>query len=133
MVVGLANVLGLVAVQNAIRRRFGSTAETFYVLFTVTQFHVPFYASRTLPNMLALPLVTYALAWILERRHPRRAVACLVVAAVIVRAEIALLLAPLAVQMLVKRRISLTALIVSGLVSGVLALGMQCLALSLSS
>ena len=52
-VLGLCNALALISFGRSVQRVFGSTAAIWYALFQASQFHVIYYASRTLPNMFA--------------------------------------------------------------------------------
>jgi alpha-1,6-mannosyltransferase len=55
-VLGLVNALSLISFRNAVSHTFGSTAATWYMILQTSQFHVMYYASRTLPNMFAFAL-----------------------------------------------------------------------------
>ncbi|TDL25533.1 hypothetical protein BD410DRAFT_895791 [Rickenella mellea] len=48
------NSLGLALVRRATTRRFGFATGALFVPITATQFHLPFWMGRTLPNMVAL-------------------------------------------------------------------------------
>ena len=52
-ILGLCNALALVSFGRSVQNVFGSTAAIWYALFQASQFHVIYYASRTLPNMFA--------------------------------------------------------------------------------
>jgi alpha-1,6-mannosyltransferase len=52
-VLGLLNAAALIAFGRSVQRAFGTSAGIWYALFQASQFHVIYYASRTLPNMFA--------------------------------------------------------------------------------
>ena len=43
---------------TSIHKTFPPLSAKMFVLVSMTQFHIPYYAGRTLPNFLALPLST---------------------------------------------------------------------------
>uniref|UniRef100_A0A0E0KTF8 Mannosyltransferase n=1 Tax=Oryza punctata TaxID=4537 RepID=A0A0E0KTF8_ORYPU len=65
--------LRLLRVQ--VKRKFGHHAEAFYVILTATQFHLLFYSTRPLPNILALAFVnlTYYFWFKGNHRHTLQA------------------------------------------------------------
>ncbi|BFZ55969.1 Dol-P-Man:Man(7)GlcNAc(2)-PP-Dol alpha-1,6-mannosyltransferase [Savitreella phatthalungensis] len=92
---GIINVVALARFAYAVRRRHGRLAGTMYILLQSTQFHLMYYASRMLPNMLAMPLTTCAFAeLLLPSGNPYQAIALLTFATIVFRAELLLLLAP---------------------------------------
>jgi len=52
----LINTAALISFEDAVSQAFGNVAGMWYILFQASQFHVIFYASRTLPNMYAFAL-----------------------------------------------------------------------------
>ena len=50
---GLLNAAALVAFGRSVQKAFGMSAGIWYALFQASQFHVIYYASRTLQNMFA--------------------------------------------------------------------------------
>ncbi|KAF9006247.1 hypothetical protein BDZ89DRAFT_1233644 [Hymenopellis radicata] len=85
----------------AVSRRFGRLAALYFILFTLSQFHIPFWMGRTLPNMFAFisryaVLVNVSTYLILTR--VQIALSLLTFTAVVFRAEVALYLGPLALQ-----------------------------------
>ncbi|KAI9463196.1 alpha-1,6-mannosyltransferase subunit [Lactarius psammicola] len=126
LVLASINALGLCFLRRVVARRFGRSTSVLFALITVSQFHLPFWMGRTLPNMFALPLVNLALYQLLEHgsRPATRAVVLLTFAAVVIRAELAALLGSFAIQLLLDGRISLTRLIKVGLVSSLVSIAL---------
>lgn len=58
-VLGLANVLALLVFRRRLGRAFGEGVGRWWLVMLVSQFHVVYYLTRTLPNMLAFSLSEY--------------------------------------------------------------------------
>ncbi|KJE88452.1 membrane protein SB87 [Capsaspora owczarzaki ATCC 30864] len=85
---------------RAITRRYSLRTAVYVAILSICQFHFLFYASRTLPNTMALPFVLLALAaWLDGRRQAM--VAWFAFAGIIFRAELVVLFAPLLLSELV--------------------------------
>ncbi|KAL8376144.1 hypothetical protein RB595_007315 [Gaeumannomyces hyphopodioides] len=107
-VLGLFNALAILAFKAALGRAYGKPVERWYALLQASQFHVIFYASRTLPNMFAFGLTTLAFANLLPSPNPkamvprqRVSISLFVLAAIIFRSEVALLLAANALYLVI--------------------------------
>ncbi|KAF8525924.1 alpha-1,6-mannosyltransferase subunit [Hysterangium stoloniferum] len=124
------NVVGLIQLRNSVRARYGSNAAWMFTLLSCTQFHLPFWMGRTLPNMFALYPVNIASSLILapsaspqaRRKRFNTAVALLTFATVVFRAELLLLLGPLVLQGLYLRQTSFFSVVQTGLVAGLASL-----------
>lgn len=55
-VLGLFNAFALLRFRKGLDKAFGKDVGRWYILLQAAQFHVIFYASRTLPNMFAFGL-----------------------------------------------------------------------------
>ncbi|KAB8303377.1 hypothetical protein EYC80_004806 [Monilinia laxa] len=124
-ILGLFNAGCLIRYRNGLTEAFGEGVGRWYMLLQATQFHVIFYASRTLPNMFAFGLTTLAFAEFLPARggsRPRVGIFLFVFAGVVFRSEIAILLFTQLVYLLVLSRISLKMVIPAGIQSAILAL-----------
>ncbi|KAK7205818.1 Alg9-like mannosyltransferase family-domain-containing protein [Myxozyma melibiosi] len=120
-VLGLINWYSVVYFRGCIRRVFGKTTAFWFATFQYSQFHITYYASRTLPNMFAFPLTMVAAGyWITNR--PRRTIAVMAFTTVVFRSELLLLIAPLALSALVQRRISVYHLVLAGIEGGLLGM-----------
>ncbi|XP_011017392.1 PREDICTED: dol-P-Man:Man(7)GlcNAc(2)-PP-Dol alpha-1,6-mannosyltransferase isoform X2 [Populus euphratica] len=88
-----------------VRHKFGHQVEAFFVILTALQFHMLFYCTRALPNILALAVVNMAYAYWF-RGNFYTALNCLVFATVVFRCDMLLLLCPLALELLLTKSIS---------------------------
>lgn len=52
----LTFALAFTHLARTLQRQFTTTTADFFVALTLVQFHIPYYAGRTLPNFAALPL-----------------------------------------------------------------------------
>ncbi|KAF9223821.1 glycosyltransferase family 22 protein [Gyrodon lividus] len=121
------NAIALIFVRRAVSARFGRQTSWLYALLTCSQFHLPFWMGRTLPNMFALIPVNLAY-YALYNRAPKSiqassksintALVLLTFTAVVFRSEVALLLAPLALQLLVQGHTTFLNLVKVGLLAG---------------
>ncbi|KPI36200.1 putative Dol-P-Man:Man(7)GlcNAc(2)-PP-Dol alpha-1,6-mannosyltransferase [Cyphellophora attinorum] len=100
-VLGLLTAASVVFYAFGVRKAYGKVTASWFVAFQASQFHVTFYASRTLPNTFAFVLTTFALRFTLpepaSRMSPtkrlRLAIYIMTITTIIFRSEIALLLA----------------------------------------
>lgn len=140
---GMANALALSYFKNAIdwtcvrvgnddKPKNATDLPSYHVrwfwAFLIAGFHLPFYASRTLPNFFAFPLTTVALALVLETSY-ESGLALLAFTAIVFRAELALLLATLGLTLLFYRRVSVGELVknvaIGGAIGAVLSLAVD--------
>ncbi|XP_008460078.1 dol-P-Man:Man(7)GlcNAc(2)-PP-Dol alpha-1,6-mannosyltransferase isoform X2 [Cucumis melo] len=88
-----------------IRNKFGHQVEAFYIILTSIQFHLLFYATRPLPNILALCAVNMVYGYWLKGSS-YAALSYLIFATIIFRCDMLLLLCPLGLEFLVIKSIS---------------------------
>lgn len=107
-VLGLFNAFALIFYKRCLGKAYGNGVARWYAALQASQFHVIYYASRTLPNSFAFGLVTMATGLFLPSppspgalqskdktaRRQQIGISLLVFAGVVFRAEIALLLVP---------------------------------------
>jgi alpha-1,6-mannosyltransferase len=132
---GLINAAALFSLKGAVETANGKVASRWFILLQAGQFHVMYYASRTLPNMFAFALTTIALrnlilakavSWKSPRSSRRRVTAMifLTVAGIIFRSEIAILLAAETLCLLAQSRILiLKGIIPAGIIGAAIGLG----------
>ncbi|KAL3419032.1 Alg9-like mannosyltransferase [Phlyctema vagabunda] len=132
---GLFNAAALLKYRNSLERSFGSGVARWYILLQASQFHVIFYASRTLPNMFAFGLTTLAFREFLPipsgvenammEKRQRMAIYLFVLAGVVFRAEVALLLLSQLGYSLLFAHTSFRQIVKAGIISALVALGMS--------
>ncbi|KAL9175853.1 hypothetical protein ABFS82_02G139200 [Erythranthe guttata] len=109
-----------------IRKNFGSHVEVFFVVLTLLQFHMLFYCTRPLPNILAFGLVNLAYGYWLKRSF-YAALNSLIFATIVFRCDILLLAAPLGLELLLSRSISLPKALLSCTVTALFCIGLTVL------
>ncbi|KAG5361054.1 putative Dol-P-Man:Man(7)GlcNAc(2)-PP-Dol alpha-1,6-mannosyltransferase [Yarrowia sp. B02] len=102
----------------------GKIIAAFYAAFQFSQFHMIYYASRTLPNMIAMPLVTFALSKAVAGEF-EGTITLLAVAGSIFRVEILLLTAIFTLLCIVQRRLYFSQAVLSVLKGVVLGSGIS--------
>ncbi|GMK58663.1 hypothetical protein CspeluHIS016_0601050 [Cutaneotrichosporon spelunceum] len=102
---------------RTLQRRYSTSTADWFVVLTLAQFHIPFYAGRTLPNFTALPLVVLAFSLLLRDRL-WTGIALLTATATVIRLEVALLAIPIALALVIQRRLSFLSALSAGLVGG---------------
>ena len=55
-ILGLYNAFSILAFRNGIAKAFGRDTANWYIILQASQFHVIFYASRTISNFFAFGL-----------------------------------------------------------------------------
>ncbi|XP_055817593.1 dol-P-Man:Man(7)GlcNAc(2)-PP-Dol alpha-1,6-mannosyltransferase isoform X3 [Solanum dulcamara] len=109
-----------------IKKKFGSQVEAFFVILTVSQFHLLFYCTRPLPNILAFALVNLAYGfWFKGSLYA--ALNCMVFATLVFRCDILLLIAPLGLELLLTKSVSFWKALTSCLAAAFLSIGLTVL------
>jgi len=133
-ILGLANAFALVSLRGAVDTAYGKTAGRWFILLQACQFHVNFYASRTLPNMFAFAITTIGLRNLVlakavasktarSAKRRRLALYLLTIAGIIFRSEVAILLAMETATLVLQQRASLTKEVIpAGLAGAVIGL-----------
>ncbi|CAJ2500918.1 Uu.00g037710.m01.CDS01 [Anthostomella pinea] len=128
-VLGMINAVALLWFGAKLEKAFGNSTARWYVLLQASQFHVMFYASRTLPNMFAFGLTTMAFAQLVGSPDPEKqnrrysmAIAHLTIATAVFRSELAILLVTTTLYCLLVHNIPLNSIIPALLVFFVFSL-----------
>lgn len=128
-ILGLFNASALIWYATGIRRAFGQTTAIWYLLFQITQFHILYYASRTLSNIFTFGLSTFALRSFISdpailsvsrKAHCRLSLFLLTFAGIVFRSELALFLATHTLFLLVTGRVGLVREVIPAGVLGLL-------------
>ncbi|KAF9699340.1 hypothetical protein EKO04_002147 [Ascochyta lentis] len=135
-VLGLCNAFSLIAFGTGVQKAFGTAAGVWYALFQASQFHVVYYASRTLPNMFAFVFSNFALRALLDaytmsysredvNRRCRLCLYLLTIAGVVFRSELAILVGTITLYLLITQRLSLVKVVIPAGLGG-LVIGLLC-------
>jgi len=107
--------------RSTIKAKFGRSTWLWHLAITASQFHLMFYASRTLPNILALVITLYALHFWLEDKQFSFIVTS-AIAIIVFRSELAILLGTVLFMDWIVGRISLFRIVPFGSVGLIIAL-----------
>ncbi|EMR11356.1 hypothetical protein PNEG_00384 [Pneumocystis murina B123] len=90
---GIYNSLAIIIFRHKIIRHYGINTGLWYGIFQASQFHIMYYASRTLPNMFAFGIYTIAIKYFIEykKKDILKGLFILTFTAVVFRFEIIIL------------------------------------------
>lgn len=115
LVLGLITSFSLLQIQRAVAKKLGAQTGLYFGLLLVSQFHLLFYASRFLPNTFALILSNLALASLIRDESSKLDVVFfLTFGTAVFRCDLVLLIAPVALWLLLRRKLSLARMLVAG-------------------
>ncbi|KAK9428698.1 Alg9-like mannosyltransferase family-domain-containing protein [Lipomyces doorenjongii] len=120
-ILGVINWASIVSLRRAVSKVFGKSTALWFALLQYTQFHITYYASRTLPNMFAFPLTMLATSFYICGK-PARTITVLAFTTIVFRAELLILTATIGASSLLRRQLSLSSTIFAGSVGGILGI-----------
>ncbi|EDX13569.1 GD18643 [Drosophila simulans] len=106
------------SLRQAVTKIYGVEVRLWFTAITITQFHFMFYMTRPLPNIFALPIVLFAIAYWLRDQH-KPFIICSGISILVFRSELALFLGILLVVSLLRRKVSIDGLLKVALPAGV--------------
>jgi len=123
MVLGVLSWHSLCFYSDMISKRFNNkrVGDTLLLLVAVS-FHIPYYVSRSLPNIFAFILATYGWGFWVDGK-PYALLGVLTTATVIFRCDMLVILGPLLLQLLSYKEILLFRTIRVGITTGLISLG----------
>lgn len=123
-ILGLYNAICLLVFRNSIRKAYGAATANWYGIFQACQFHVMFYASRTLPNFIPFGLSTVAVGLLIEKTISKSkphttvepSLLILTILGIVFRSELAIFLGTHTVYWFLKGHLTIPAIVLSGAV-----------------
>lgn len=100
-----------------LQRRFGGSTAAWFTIWTLAQFHIPYYAGRTLPNFMALPWFLLGISFILLQEE-FWGVLFITATATVLRLEIAAFVVPTALQLVITKKMTLRNALLAGAIGG---------------
>jgi len=114
IVLGSISALAYCQMKHSISSKFGKNVGIAFAIISCTQFHLFFYMSRTLPNTFALILVTLAYSYWF-RDGITEMIFLMTFTIIVFRSEVAVLFAPMLLELLINRRLSFIKMILLGI------------------
>jgi len=127
------NTGSLCFLRRAVTKRYGFGTSVFFTIITCSQFHLPFWMGRTIPNMFALAPFTVGFSYMINRMpntkrpSPAEIIVALSIqtfAAVVLRVEVSLLVGFLVMQCFLSGWMSLARLLKVCTIAGLLSAAM---------
>ncbi|GJP85121.1 hypothetical protein CLOP_g15215, partial [Closterium sp. NIES-67] len=120
---GFLVFLSFYMLRRQVATTFGAPTARYLALLLLSQFHLPFYASRPLPNVFALALANLAFTFWLKGKAART-LQTLVFAFVVFRCDVLVLLAPIGLSLLLTRSIPFLSAVLTCVLTGIASLGL---------
>ncbi|KAJ3680556.1 hypothetical protein LUZ60_016834 [Juncus effusus] len=122
LVLGCLVLTSLRLFRIQVKKKFGQVVEAFFVILTAVQFHILFYSTRPLPNILAFILVNLAYSfWF--KGDSLSTLRCLTIATVVFRCDTVLLFGPIGLQLLLSKSVSIWDAIKCCVITAILSIG----------
>ncbi|CAF2861306.1 unnamed protein product [Rotaria sp. Silwood2] len=127
IILGILVISGLTHIYKSLKGYCDLSTRRWWLIITLTQFHLLFYSTRTLPNIFALVIVLHSLAFWLSKRA-KSLVWTSAFAILVFRSELVILLGLILLQeVFIKRRLAFKKTLIHGLIASSLAIGLSVL------
>ncbi|CAF1339845.1 unnamed protein product [Rotaria sordida] len=127
IILGILVISGLTHIYKSLKGYCDLSTRRWWLIIIITQFHLLFYSTRTLPNIFALVIVLHSLAFWLSKRE-KSLVWTSAFAILIFRSELVILLGLILLQeVFIKRRLTFKKTLKHGLIASSLAVGLSVL------